>query len=134
MIEIVEGVDRVDFDTVHSWLTTAYWSEGIDRPSVERAARNSSLVVGAFDGDTQVAYLRVVSDRTRFAWLCDVFVAESHRGRGIAKAMVRYALDHPEHQSLRRWLLATRDAHGVYAECGFIPLPEPQRWMVRLGN
>src|SRR5579884_1647307 len=115
MVEIVEGFDRVDFPRVHGWLTNAYWSLGISLAQVERAASNSSLLVSAYDGESQVGYLRIVSDRTRFAWVCDVFVAESHRGQGIAKRMVRYALAHPEHQGLRRWVLATRDAHSVYA-------------------
>ncbi|AIE86535.1 GNAT family N-acetyltransferase [Fimbriimonas ginsengisoli] len=133
MLQIHEGLDRIDFETVHGWLVNAYWSEGIDRATVERAARNSSLVIGAYDGDTQVGYMRVVSDRARFAWIADVYVAETHRKRGIAKQMLRYALSHPEHQGLRRWVLATRDAHPIYAECGFVPLPEPGRWMMRPG-
>lgn len=132
MIEISDDLSRVDFDRVHSWLTTSYWSPGIEREKVERAARGSSLVVGAYDGEFQVGYLRIVSDRATFAWVCDVYVAETHRKQGIAKAMLRNALAHPDHQGLRRWLLATRDAHPIYAECGFVPLPEPQRWMVRL--
>jgi len=68
----------------------------------------------------------------RFAWICDVFVAEAHRGKGLAKAMVRYALEEPEHREIKRWLLATADAHAIYAEVGFIPLPSPERWMVYL--
>ena len=99
------------------------------REKVERAARNSSLVVGAYRGGEQVGYLRLVSDKTTFAWVCDVYVDEVHRGRGIARAMVRFALAHPEHQGLRRWLLATQDAHDIYAACGFKPLDNPERWM-----
>ena len=76
--------------------------------------------------------MRVISDRTTFAWLADVYVDAPHRGKGIGKAMVRYALDHSEHQGLRRWVLATKDAHGVYEECGFEPIPNPERWMIRL--
>lgn len=129
---IDDSLDRVDFARVHGWITTTYWSPGVGREKVERAARNSSLVVGAYNGGTQVGYLRVVSDRATFAWICDVFVDEAHRGRGIARAMVRFALEHPDHQGLRRWLLATQDAHGVYSQCGFIPLPAPDRWMILL--
>ena len=80
----------------------------------------------------QLGYCRAVSDRTTFGWLCDVFVSPSARGQGIAKAMVGYILEHPEHQGLRRWLLATKDAHGIYRECGFESLPMPERWMVKL--
>jgi len=130
--EIVEGLERVDFATVHSWLSTAYWSEGVSRERVEKAARGSSLVVGAYADGQQLGYCRAVSDRTTFGWLCDVFVSPSVRGQGIAKAMVGYILEHPEHQGLRRWLLATKDAHGIYRECGFESLPMPERWMVKL--
>lgn len=131
-IEIAAGLERIDLPKVYAWLKDTHWSPGITFEQVERAAKFSSLVVGAYDGDEQVGYLRVVSDRSRFAWVCDVYVAESHRKRGIAKAMMRFALADPEHQGLRRWVLATKDAHGVYAECGFEPLREPEWWMIRL--
>ncbi len=128
--EIDEARERLDFPRVQTWLTTAYWSEGIGQAQIERAAAHSSLVVGAYLDDTQAGYLRVVSDRTTFAYICDVFVDSAHRGRGLAKAMVAFALAHPEHQGLRRWLLATRDAHTVYGAVGFEPLPFPERWML----
>lgn len=127
--ELDENRERLDFARMHRWLTTAYWSPGVSRERVEKAAEGSSLVVGAYKDGEQVGCLRVVSDKTNFAWICDVFVEESHRGQGLAKAMVRYALAHPEHQGLRRWVLATRDAHGVYQEAGFEPLPSPEMWM-----
>jgi GNAT superfamily N-acetyltransferase len=129
-VRIVEGVEHVDFDTVHAWLAGSYWSPGITRDRVERAARGSSLVLSVFAGSQQAGYMRVVSDRATFAWICDVFVGEDFRGRGIGKAMVRHALQHPEHQGLRRWVLATKDAHDVYRECGFEELWEPHRWMI----
>jgi GNAT superfamily N-acetyltransferase len=131
-IELREGVDAIDFDRVHAWLASTYWSPGVDRDLVERAARGASLVVSAYDGETQVGYLRVVSDRATFAWVCDVFVAPEARGMGLAKRMVRHALSHPDHQGLRRWMLATADAHGVYRECGFDALEQPERFMVHL--
>ncbi len=124
------SLDRVDFDRVHSWLTASYWSPGVSRGSVERAAKHSSLVVSAFDGALQIGYCRIVSDQTSFAWVCDVFVDEAYRGKGIGKAMVRFALEHPEHQGLRRWVLGTRDAHEVYRSCGFESLTFPERWMI----
>ncbi len=127
--EISEGIDRTDFERVHGWLSGTYWSPGIARERVERAARNSSLVLGAYVHGVQAGYLRVVSDRASFAWICDVYVDEGSRGQGIARAMVRHAVSHPEHQGLRRWLLATADAQGVYAECGFRPLDNPERFM-----
>lgn len=127
--EIDDSLERIDFTRVHAWLASTYWSPNIPRERVERAAQHSSLVVGAYSGAEQAAYLRVVSDRTTFAWVCDVFVDEAHRKRGLAKAMVRFALDHPEHQGIRRWLLATRDAHDVYRAVGFEMLSNPERWM-----
>ena len=130
--EIDDAPERLDFDRIHGWLRTAYWSPDVPRERVERAARHSSLVIGAYQAGVQVGYMRVVSDRTTFAYLCDVYVEEAHRGQGVAKAMVRLALSHPEHQNLRRWLLVTRDAQPVYAGVGFQSLPLPERWMVRV--
>ncbi len=124
-----DSPNRLDFAQVHAWLATTYWSPNVSRDVVEKAAANSSLVIGCYLNNTQVAYTRVVSDRATFAWLCDVYVSEAHRGKGIARAMVAFALNHPDHQNLRRWLLATKDAHGVYASLGFEPLQEPERWM-----
>ena len=131
-IEIRTGVHEMQFDLVHPWLTTTYWSPGIGRNAIERAASHSALVVGAFSAGVQIGYARIVSDQTTFAWVCDVFVDEGHRGKGVARKMLRFAFDHPDFQGLRRWLLATLDAHGVYAGIGFGPLPNPERWMVRL--
>jgi len=123
---------RVDFASVSAWLAGAYWCPGIPRAAVERAARGSSLVAGAYAADgAQVGYLRVVSDRTRFANVMDVFVAEPQRRRGIGRALVRFALQHPDHRDISRWLLGTQDAHGVYAHEGFRLLQEPGRVMER---
>lgn len=126
---IEAGLARIDWDRVHGWLTGSYWSPGISRERVERGARNSTLVLGAFLGSEQVGYLRVLSDTTRFAYLCDVWVDASHRGRGIARQMVRQAMEDPRFETVS-WLLATADAHGVYAALGFTPPPEPHRYMV----
>lgn len=128
--EIDDDARRLDFARLHDWLTHSYWSPGITRDRVERAAAGSWLVVGAYQGGNQVGYLRVVSDRATFAWIADVFVHPDHRGKKIATTMMRFALEHPQHQDLRRWVLATRDAHEVYAKCGFEPLPNPERFMI----
>ena len=128
--ELRFGVEAMDLDRVHGWLTTAYWSPAVTRELVVRAANGASLVVGAFLGDDQTGYMRVVSDRATFAWICDVFVDPDHRGKGIASMMIQAALDDPGHQGLRRWVLATADAHAVYAKLGFEPLPFPDRWMI----
>jgi ribosomal protein S18 acetylase RimI-like enzyme len=128
--ELDEEITRIDWGRVHSWLASSYWSPGITRDRVERAARHSALVLGAYSSAGQAGYLRVVSDRTRFAYLCDVWVDVAHRGEGLGRRMVRYALEHPEFARVK-WVLATADAHGVYAKLGFAPLKEPQRWMER---
>ena len=137
--ELDDDITRIDFTCVHSWLTNTYWSPGIALEKVKRAAEGSSLVIGVYQRndaenatDQQVGYMRVISDKATFAWICDVYVDEAHRGQKIATAMVSFALAHPEHQGLRRWVLATLDAHPVYAGVGFTPLPEPARWMIHL--
>ena len=128
--EIDDDPTRPNFARVHQWLTNSYWSPGIARERVERAAAGSSLVIGAYLYGEQVGYLRVVSDRATFAWVADVFVDPPHRGRGVATAMLQFAIEHPAHQGFRRWTLATRDAHEVYAKVGFMPLPHPERFMI----
>jgi GNAT superfamily N-acetyltransferase len=126
-----DELERVDFATVTAWLTQSYWSPGIERAEVERGARHSSLVVGAYDAHgAQVGYARVASDRTRLGFLMDVFVDEAHRGRGVGRAMVSLAMEHPEHRPVYLWLLGTDDAHGVYAKLGFAPHPHPERMMI----
>ena len=127
--EIDDSRERIDLDRVHAWLASTYWSPDVPRETVERAWRHSSAVIGAYAESGQVGYMRIVSDRATFAWLCDVYVDEAHRGRGIARAMVAFALRHPDHQGLRQFLLATRDAHEVYAPLGFKPITNPERWM-----
>ena len=126
---ISEDRALLDMERVHCWLSNTYWSPGIARERVERATQHSSLVLGVYLEGEQVAYCRVVSDRASFAYIGDVYVDEAHRGKGLGKAMIRYALEHPEHQDLRRWVLATLDAHDVYAAVGFEPLVMPERWM-----
>jgi len=132
---IREGIPAMDVVRVQTWLASSYWMPGIARERVEREAQNSALVLGAFTGDgTQVSYARVISDKSRFAYLCDVIVDEAHRSRGLGRAMVKYALEHPEFATVTTWTLLTRDAHGVYAPLGFRPVtaPEsaPECWMV----
>jgi len=122
--------DRLDVRAIHSFLSeSAYWSLGISKSVVETAIANS-LCFGMFDGDAQIGFARVVTDRATFAWLCDVYVLPEFRGRGLAAWMIDSVLEHPDLQGLRRVLLATRDAHGLYRQSGFGPLPNPDRWMI----
>lgn len=128
--EISTDSSRFDIDLIHRFLTNSYWAEGIPREIVERSIENS-LCFGIFDRDQQVGFARVITDRATFAYLGDVFVIESHRGRGLSKQLMQAIMDHPELQDLRRWSLVTRDAHGLYKQFGFTPLANPQRYMER---
>jgi GNAT superfamily N-acetyltransferase len=113
---------------VHAFLTRSYWAQGVPREVVLRSVRHS-LCFGAYDGGRQVAFARVITDRATFAYLADVFVVESHRGRGIARRLMSVIRAHPDLQGLRRWSLATRDAHGLYRQFGFTALASPGLWM-----
>lgn len=123
--------ERLDLARVHQWLSTdAYWALGRTREQVDRAFAGS-LGYGVYrpvDG-RQVAVARVVTDRTTFGWLCDVYVDPAERGRGLGTWLVGAVRDHLDDLGVRRILLATHDAHGVYAQVGFTPLPKPEQWM-----
>ncbi|MCH8025810.1 MAG: GNAT family N-acetyltransferase [Chloroflexi bacterium] len=119
---------RLDIDAIHAFLTRSYWAEGISHASVT-AAIERSLPFGLYHHDTQVGFARAITDYVTFAYLADVYVEEAHRGQGLSKLLLEAVLAHPQLQRLRRWMLGTRDAHGLYAQFGFIPLAEPQRWM-----
>jgi len=111
---------RVDLATVHQWLSTdAYWSQGVPLDIVRRALANS-IVFGIYHDETQVGFARVVSDRASFAWVADVYISPDQRGHGLGKWLMECIKAHPDLQGLRRWLLATRDAHGLYEQFGFI--------------
>jgi GNAT superfamily N-acetyltransferase len=128
---INDDIESIDFRKVTEWLAASYWSPRISQREVDRGARNSSLVMAAYDAENnQVGYGRLVSDKTRFAYIMDVFVDPAHRGKGLAGAMIRFAMDHPEYQDVYQWLLATWDAHHVYEKLGFKPLDHPERWMI----
>jgi GNAT superfamily N-acetyltransferase len=127
--ELSPDPGRIQIDRVHRALAASYWSPGIRRELVERAIAGS-IVIGAYERATgdQVAFARVVSDCATFAWLCDVYVDEAHRRVGLGKRMMEALLADPRLQTLRRWCLATRDAHGLYERYGFAPVPA-DRWM-----
>jgi GNAT superfamily N-acetyltransferase len=126
--EISTDSARLDVDAIHAFLTRSYWSPGIPRATVARAIANS-LCFGAFWQGQQVGFARVVTDKTTFAYLCDVYVLEAHRGRGLAQQLMHHVMKHPDLQGLRRMMLATRDAHGLYAKYGFKALGAPDRIM-----
>lgn len=122
---------RLDLDAVHAYLSTSYWAERIPRDVFERSVANA-LSFGLFAPDGSLAgFARIVSDRATVAYLGDVFVLEPHRGRGLSKWMMDCITGHPDLQGLRRWILLTRDAHGLYRQFGFTGLAKPDRWMER---
>ncbi len=119
---------RLDIDFIHAYLVRSYWSEGIPREIVERGIANS-LCFGVYDVDQQVGFARVITDYATFAYLADVFIIESHRGRGLSKFLMECIVNDSRLQGLRRWVLGTRDAHSLYAKFGFTPLAKPDRFM-----
>lgn len=131
--EFVISTDRarLDVEAVHRFLSTeSYWSPGIPLEVVRRAIEHS-LPFGVYRGGEQVGFARVVTDYTTFAYLADVFILASLRGQGLSKWLMEAIQSHPDLQGLRRWMLATRDAHGLYAQHGFTPLKAPERFMER---
>ena len=120
--------NRLDLGVIHGYLERSYWSPGIARAIVERAIANS-ICFGLYRGTEQVGFARVVTDKATFAYLADVFVLEPHRGRGLSKWLVAFILGHEDLQGLRRFLLGTRDAHGLYRQFGFRELADPSRMM-----
>jgi len=125
---ISDEAGRLDVTAIHAYLTHSYWAAGIPLETVARSLQRS-LCIGIYAADgEQVGLVRVVSDFATFAYFCDVYVLEAHRGRGLAQA----ALAHPKLQGQRRLSLITRDAHGLYAKCGFTPLSRPDGHMEKL--
>jgi GNAT superfamily N-acetyltransferase len=127
-IEISTERSRMDVDAIRAFLARSYWAEGIPRETVA-AAIEHSLCFGAFDDARQIGFARVVTDYATFAYVADVYVLEEYRGRGISKMLMARMRAHAGLQGLRRWHLATRDAHGLYRQFGFTALADPARHM-----
>ena len=120
---------RLDLDVIHGFLTNCYWATGIPRDVVARSIEHS-LCFGVYDGSgAQVGFARVISDFATIAYIGDVFVLDTHRGRGLGKWLMQCITLHPALQNLRRWILTTRDAHGLYSQVGFTPVKSPERFM-----
>ena len=130
-IELSDDRSRLQVDRIHGWLASSYWSPGIARETVARAIEGSHTL-GAYAGDVQVGFARMITDGATFAWLADVWVDETLRGKGLGRRMVAWFLDRPDYAALRRIGLVTRDAHGVYATLGFHPVIRADRYMERL--
>jgi enamine deaminase RidA (YjgF/YER057c/UK114 family) len=119
---------RLDLPSMHRFLRTSYWSPGLPFEMMTRAVA-ASLCFGLYRGREQVGFARVITDGSTFAYLCDVYVLEGHRGRGLGRWLMAVVTGHPSLQGLRRFVLVTRDAHGLYAGCGFQSLARPESYM-----
>ena len=120
---------RLDVELIHDFLcNTSYWATGRSREVVERSIQNS-LCFGIYTNSDQVGFARVVTDKATFAYLADVFILEPHRRKGLSKRLVEFIVAYPDLQGLRRFMLATNDAHGLYKQFGFTELPNPARFM-----
>jgi GNAT superfamily N-acetyltransferase len=125
---IETGFDKTDVDFVHRELVVSYWAKNIPYGLVSKAIRNS-MCFNVYAGETQVAFARVVTDHATFAYLCDVVVNEAHRGKGIGKMLMKRIMEDPSLQGLRRFMLGTKDAHGLYRQYGFSSPMFPDRLM-----
>jgi GNAT superfamily N-acetyltransferase len=119
---------RLDLDAILDMLTRAYWAVGRPRERTERAIRNS-LVFGVYEGAKQIGVARVVTDYSIFAYLCDVFIHEEYRAHGLGKWLIQTIIEHPDLREMRRWVLVTSDAHGLYKKYGFTAIEDPEHWM-----
>lgn len=124
----------LDIAVIHDFIANqSYWGQGRKVEVVQRALDNS-LNFGLYEGNRQIGFARVVTDFATFAWVADVFIVEAYRGQGLSKWLMETILEHPELQQFRRWVLATKDAQGLYRQFGFHELKRPERWMERPGN
>lgn len=130
MTDISTDKSRLQLDRIHGWLASTYWSPGIAPDLVERAIAGSTCVGAYLDG-VQIGFARAITDGATFAWLADVFVDEAARGQGVGRAMVAHLTGLPDLANLRRWMLATRDAQGVYSPLGFVPIDSVADYMIR---
>lgn len=119
---------RLDIDAICGFLKRAYWANTRPRERTERAIQNS-LVFGVYDGDRQIGVARVVTDYSIFAYLCDVFMHEDYRTLGLGKWLIQTIMDHHDLKDMRRWVLVTNDAHGLYSQFGFTSIEDPEHWM-----
>jgi GNAT superfamily N-acetyltransferase len=120
---------NLDIGVIHHLLAETYWSPRIRRDIVANAFQNSIVAVATTDAEDEIAgFARVVTDQATFAWLCDVYIVETHRGKGLARRLLTALEEDPRLQTVRRWCLATRDAHGLYSKLGYAPVPATA-WM-----
>jgi len=130
---ISTDISKLDVNIIHRYLSEeSYWAKGIPKNIVEKAILNS-VCFGLYKGEQQIGFARLVTDKATFAYLADVFILPAHRGKGLSKWLMQTIQAHPELQSLRRWVLTTKDAHTLYEQCGWTRVPEDYmyRFMIR---
>lgn len=130
---ISDDPSRLDIDAICDFLSRAYWADQRPRNLIERSIEYS-MNFGVYDGERQIGFARVVTDRTIFAYICDVFIHEDYRGYSLGKWMMECIMAHPDLQGLRRWCLLTRDAHGLYKQFGFTELSDSSLWMEKFDS
>ncbi|MBC7921559.1 MAG: GNAT family N-acetyltransferase [Ferruginibacter sp.] len=119
---------RLDLAVIHGFLSRSYWAKNIPKETVQRSIEHS-LCFGVYHRDQQVGFARVISDFSTVAYVCDVFILEPYRGEGLSKQLMSHIKGHPDLQGLRRWMLVTRDAHGLYEQFGFTNVAHPERYL-----
>jgi GNAT superfamily N-acetyltransferase len=119
---------KLNIELIHEFLSKSYWAAGRTREAIERSIKNS-LCFGIYNGNDQVGFARVLTDFTVFAYLADVFILEAYRGAGLGKKLIGTILSYPELKTIKRWMLATSDAHGLYSQFGFKGLSQPEKYM-----
>ena len=133
IFQISSNNEDLRIDDIREMLSKVFWCPNIIKNEILKGIKNSALVVGAYtEQGKQIGFLRVVSDKVRFAYFLDVVVHEDYRQQGIGQRMLRFAFSHPELKDVHQWLLRTKDAHGVYEKCGFEPLQNPEEWMAKM--
>jgi GNAT superfamily N-acetyltransferase len=125
---ITTDKSKMDIDVIHGYLSRSYWAQGVPRTTVQKSIEGS-LSFAVLHGSRQVGFARVITDKATFGYLSDVFILEEYRGKGLSKWLMEIILGHPELQNFRRFLLSTRDAHGLYRQFGFKDLVAPENWM-----
>lgn len=121
---------KLDFDSIHNWITKSYWANGRTKEDMKKVMENS-LNFGLFLNEKQIGFARVITDYHTFAYLCDVIIDDSHRGKGLGKMLMKEVMEYPELKIMKRWLLFTKDAHGLYEQFGFSKDDMPERTMVK---
>lgn len=127
---IIISTDKslLDINVIFNFLSGSYWANGRSINTIKKSIENS-LCFGVYTGNKQIGFARIITDYSTFLYIADVFILEEYRGRGYSKKLLKTIEEFPELQNIRRWMLATKDAHGLYEQFGFVPLKNPERFM-----